>query len=172
MDNEKGTSFVPFFYLLMHTEALEASIIDVINQLLNEEPEYFLVDCSIQPVNDIKIFIDGDNGVSINKCAQWNRIIYKKIEENNWFTDGNFSLEISSPGIDRPLKLDRQYRKNIGKLVEVIEKTGQKTEGFLENVSDTTITLKVQEGKGKKAIQKNIDIAFNNIKTTTVQIIF
>lgn len=172
MNNEKGTKSVPFFYLLMHTEALEASITDLVNQLLSNDLVYFLVDVSIQPVNNIKIFIDGDQGVSINKCTQWNKVLYKKLEETNWFPNGDFSLEISSPGIDNPLKLHRQYLKNIGKLVEVIEKTGQKTEGLLAKVNNVDLTLHIKEGKGKKAIQKEIIIPFNNIKTTTVQIIF
>lgn len=156
----------------MHTEALEKSIIQIVNQLLNDDSAYFLVDVSIQPVNNIKIFIDGDQGVSINKCTQWNRVLYKKLEENNWFSNGDFSLEISSPGIDNPLKLHRQYLKNIEKLVEVIEKTGQKTEGLLTKVNNINITLQIKEGKGKKAIQKEIIIPFDNIETTTVQIIF
>lgn len=156
----------------MHIDALEKSIIEIVNQLLNDDSAYFLVDVSIQPVNNIKIFIDGDQGVSINKCTQWNRILYKKLEESNSFPNGDFSLEISSPGIDNPLKLHRQYLKNIGKLVEVIEKTDQKTEGLLAKVNNIDITLQIKEGKGKKAIQKEIIIPFDNIKTTTVQIIF
>lgn len=156
----------------MHIEALEKSIIEVVNQILNTDSAYFLIDVNIQPVNNIKIFIDGDQGVSIDKCMQWNRVLYKKIEESGWFPNGDFSLEISSPGIDKPLKLHRQYLKNIGKTVEVIETTGQKTVGLLTNVSDINLTLQIKEGKGKKAIQKQITLPFNNIKTTTVQIIF
>src|SRR6202012_5648956 len=102
-----------------------------IQALLESEQGYFLVDIRIKPTNNVKVFIDGDQGISIEKCVQFNRALYKKIEESGMFPEGDFSLEVSSPGLDEPLKLLRQYRKNIGTQVELVLQDGEKKEGRL-----------------------------------------
>ncbi len=86
----------------------------LVQALLANESGYFLVDVRIKPTNNVKVFIDGDQGISIEKCVQYNRALYKKLEESEFFPTGDFSLEVSSPGLDEPLKLLRQYKKNIG----------------------------------------------------------
>src|ERR1700744_4463252 len=106
-----------------------------IQALLESEQGYFLVDIRIKPTNNVKVFIDGNQGISIEKCVQFNRSLYKKIEESGLFPSGDFSLEVSSPGLDEPLKSFRQYRKNIGRNVEVILNEGNKKEGRLTTVS-------------------------------------
>ena len=82
------------------------------------EGDVFLVEIKIKPTNNIKLFLDADSGMSIEKCIHVNRALYKKIEESGLFPNGDFSLEVSSPGVDEPLKLHRQYIKNIGRSVE------------------------------------------------------
>jgi len=156
----------------MDVQTSKESVTHAIEELLATDSSYFLVEVSIKPINIIKIFIDGDQGVSINKCVQLNRALYKKIEEAAWFSLGDFSLEVSSPGIDKPLAILRQYHKNIGRQVEVVQNDGSILLGLLTTVTDDNIILQIQEGKGKKAIQKEISISFNNIKTTIVQIQF
>jgi len=94
------------------------------------------------------------------------------IEESNLYPDGDFSLEVSSPGLDEPLKMHRQYVKNIGRTVEVLFEDGSKKEGKLITVTDADILLEHTEGKGKKAITQQLVIPFNHIKSTTVQIKF
>jgi ribosome maturation factor RimP len=143
-----------------------------IGQVLEPEEGYFLVSFRIKPTNNIKVFIDGDNGLPIEKCVQFNRKLYKLIEEACFYPEGEFSLELSSPGIDEPLKLHRQYVKNIGRDVEVVFVDGTKKEGKLLTVTDADIILEHTEGKGKKAVTQQLVIPFNNIKTTTVQIKF
>jgi len=101
-----------------------------VEALISGEPDLFLVELRIKPTNNIKVFIDGDQGVSIDKLVHFNRVFYKQLEESGFFPNDDFSLEVSSPGLDEPLKLLRQYRKNIGRNVEVIEKEGIKIEGF------------------------------------------
>ena len=91
----------------------------LIERLIAETKEVFLVSVRIKPTNNIKVFLDADNGLSIEKCTKINRAMYRVIEEEGWYPDGNFSLEVSSPGVDEPLKLLRQYKKNIGRKVEV-----------------------------------------------------
>ncbi len=140
--------------------------------MLEEEPEYFLVNLRIKPTNNIKVFIDGDNGLPIEKCVKFNRKLYKLIEEEGWYPEGEFSLELSSPGIEEPLKMNRQYAKNIGRTVEVVFVDETKKEGKLLTVTEADIILEHTEGKGKKALTQQLVIPFNNIKTTTVQIKF
>src|SRR5690606_28093409 len=101
-----------------------------------------------------------------------NRALYKYIEETGLFPDGNFSLEVSSPGVDRPLQLHRQYLKNIGRNVEVLYTNGTKLEGTLKKVNEENITIEQHEGKGKNMKTKEVTILFNEIKHTTVLITF
>lgn len=136
------------------------------------EGDMFLVDMKVKPTHNIKIYLDADSGLGIEKCIKINRALYKMIEEAALFQDGDFSLEISSPGIDEPLKLHRQYRKNIGRKVEVLDLEGVKKEGKLIAVTDDLITIEYVEGKGKKAVTHQLDIPFSSIKQTKVQITF
>ena len=88
------------------------------------------------------------------------------------FPDGNFSLEVSSPGLDEPLKLKRQYKKNVGRFVEVTLLDGTKKEGKLLEASEDGILIEWEEGKGKKKETKQETILFEQVKTTKIQIKF
>ena len=140
--------------------------------LLEDNPDYFLVEIKINPTNNVKVFLDADGGVSIDKCVKYNRVLYKQIEESGIFPDGNFSLEVSSPGLDEPLKLIRQYIKNTGRNVEVLLHDGGKIEGKLKVVSDVTIQVEEVKGKNKKQEVLEHTIPIDNIKTTKIQIQF
>jgi ribosome maturation factor RimP len=141
----------------------------MIEALLASDPSSFLVDTRIAPGNHIKVFLDGDTGITIEKCVALNRALYKQLEESV-FPDGDFSLEVSSAGLDEPLKLRRQYQKNINRNVEVVTLDGQKFEGKLVNVTDNDIT--VEEYKGRKKEVVSHSILFENIKSTKVQVVF
>jgi ribosome maturation factor RimP len=148
-------------------------------EILSEEPVYFLVDLRIKPTNNVKVFLDGDSGITIEKCVQVNRKLYRKLEETAIFPDGDFSLEVSSAGLDEPLKLLRQYKKNIGRLVEVQLQDGTQKEGQLKDVSNEGIVLEVTSVKpsngklpSKKKEISSQSFLFNNIKSTKIQIVF
>jgi len=94
------------------------------------------------------------------------------IEDSGMFPPGEYSLEVSSPGVDEPLKLHRQYTKNIGRDVEVVFVDGTKKEGKLLEVAEADILLEHTSGKGKKAVTQQVLIPFQQIKSTTVQIKF
>jgi ribosome maturation factor RimP len=143
-----------------------------VEALIRDEPGVFLVDIRIKPTNNVKIFVDADNGLSIEKLVQYNRKLYKNIEESGFFPGGDFSLEVSSPGLEEPLKLHRQYLKNIGRFVEVIRKDGIKTEGKLVSATEAEIVVEEEKGKNKKKEVVTHIISFDNIKTTTIQIKF
>lgn len=153
---------------------MENSIINQITEKLEsliEGSTLFLVEIKVKPTNNIKIFLDGDNGVTIEAVSKINRALYKYIEETELFPNGDFSLEVSSPGVDEPLKFLRQYKKNIGRKVEVTLNEGeQPIEGKLKEATETEITI--EEVIGKKKETKETVIPFNNIKKTVVQISF
>ncbi len=140
--------------------------------LIGVEKDLFMVEVRIKPTNNIKIYIDGDQGVSVDKLVSYNRKLYRQLEEEGLFPNGDFSLELSSPGLDEPLKLHRQYVKNIGRPVEVTLVDGAKKEGVLQVVGDTQIELTETKGKGKKMETHTHVIAFSEIKATKIQIKF
>ena len=140
--------------------------------LIEAEKDLFLVDVRIKPTNNIKIYIDGDQGVSVDKLVSYNRKLYRQLEEEGLFPNGDFSLELSSPGLDEPLKLHRQYVKNIGRPVEVVLVEGAKLEGTLKAVTADEVEIETIKGKGKKAVTELQAIPFTTIKTTKVQIKF
>ena len=156
----------------MNEEAQIKEIELRIKNLIQADPAVFLVEVRIKPVNNIKVFIDGDQGVSIEKLVQYNRRLYKQLEEENLYPEGDFSLEISSPGLDEPLKLNRQYSKNIGRFVEVTHLNDVKREGKLISASDGEIVIEEIKGKGKKMETVQHTIPFSEIKTTKIQIKF
>jgi ribosome maturation factor RimP len=144
----------------------------LVETLLANEPDYFLVTVKIKPTNNIKVYLDGDNGLSIEKCALFNRKLYKLIEEANIFPASDFSLEVSSPGVNEPLKLHRQYVKNIGRQVSIVFNDGSQKEGKLIQVTNNDLVIEQTTGKGKTKQTQQLVIPFHNIKTTTVQIQF
>ena len=172
MKQQKGTATVPFSFFGMANEAQIQALEKLLNSLLAEEPDYFLVSLRIKPTNNVKVFIDGDQGLPIEKCVRFNRQLYKLIEETGMYPEGEFSLELSSPGVDEPLKMHRQYLKNIGRNVEVTFNDDIIQEGKLLTVTEADIMIEYTEGKGKKAVTQQVVIPFENIKTTIVQIKF
>jgi ribosome maturation factor RimP len=147
------------------------------SHILNNDPGFFLVDVIIRQGNNVKVYVDADQGVTIEKLVQLNRQLYKQIEGLGLFPGGNFSLEVSSPGLDEPLKLHRQYQKNMGRIVEVIKSDGIKVEGKLAGVSETEIVIeeeiKSKQGKKGKSTEPAVHvIPLSEIKTTKIQIKF
>ena len=148
------------------------TIEDKLKPMLEAHPTHFLVEIRVKPTNNFKIFIDADEGINLSGLIEYNRKLYRQIEESGMFPDGNFSLEVSSPGLDEPLKLKRQYKKNVGRFVEVTLLDGTKKEGKLIEATEDGILIEWEEGKGKKKETKQETILFNQVKTTKIQIKF
>jgi len=168
----KGTKSFPSSFLTMEVNDLKERVYGIIEPLLLEDPEFFLVFVKVKPGHIIKIYLDGDNGLPIQKCIYFNRKLYRAIEEAGWFPEGDFALEVSSPGVDEPLLLKRQYNKNINRKVEVELLDGTKKEGTLTTVAESDIIIEWTEVKGKKATQQQLLIPFESIKSTIDQIQF
>lgn len=143
-----------------------------VEELLKEWPSVFLIEVKMALGNVISVLLDADDGITIEKCTIVNKALYKFIEESDFFPDGNFSLEVSSPGVGKPLKLIRQYQKNIGRKVGVLMNDDTTIEGILKEVNEENIIIEEQIGKGKKMTMNTTTILFNQIKHTTVLITF
>ncbi|TAL42888.1 MAG: ribosome maturation factor [Chitinophagaceae bacterium] len=156
----------------MNPETQIQAIEQKLGKLLENEQGYFLVELNISPANNIKVFVDADQGASIDHLTKLNRALYKQIEEGGMFPGGDFSLEVSSPGLDEPLKLQRQYLKNVGRYVDILMKSGVKLEGKLINSTENEIMIEEEKGKGKKKEVIQYIVLKDEIKTTKIQIRF
>jgi ribosome maturation factor RimP len=156
----------------MASETQIQTISGMMQDLLQDTPDIFLVDVRIKPTNNIKVALDADGGISIEKCVSFNRKLYRQLEEAAMYPEGDFSLEVSSPGLDEPLKMYRQYLKNISRGVEVTLLDGMIIEGVLTAVNEKEIALEETKGKNKKKEVVQHTIPFTNIKSTKIQIKF
>lgn len=122
--------------------------------------------------HQIRIFVDSDERLTIERCAELSRHLEGILEENEWVPE-KYLLEVSSPGVGEPLELLRQYKKNLGRKVEVKMNNGERYSGNLSEVSDDSIKVTAKQGKKKKEIEpKEWLIAFSEIKETKVKISF
>ena len=164
----------------MLPDTKQKAIEDFVNAQLTGSEDVFLVEVKVIPGNNIKVFLDADNGITIEKCIKINRALYNQIEESELFPNNDFSLEVSSPGVEEPLQLHRQYKKNIGRTVEVMMNDGTKKEGKLITVNDDEIVIEEIQPKGKKTPpdsyrdnrDKTTNILFNQVKHTKVLVTF
>ena len=156
----------------MNGESQIQALEKMIGGIIDGTPGIFLVEMKLLPGNNIKVFVDGDNGIAIDKLVQYNRGFYKQIEESGFFPNGDFSLEVSSPGLDEPLKLHRQYVKNMGRYVDVVMKDGIKHEGKMVSVLENEIIIEEEKGSGKKKQVIPHTLPYSEIKSTTIQIKF
>jgi len=142
---------------------------DKVNEL-TADSSLFLVEVKMKPTNNIKVYLDGDQGVNVESCTKINRALYKMIEEAALYPEGDFSLEVSSPGVDEPLRFLRQYIKNIGRTVEVTVQDETKHLGVLKEVSEERVVLETKLPKNKGV--STAEIPFDTITKTVVQIVF
>lgn len=139
----------------------------VVSQEL-EGTDLFLVDLKIGKDNKISVFIDGDNGVTIQNCIDLSR----KIESNFDREVEDFELSVFSSGVGEPLKLNRQYKKNIGRNIEVItNEEGETIVGELLMVDEEKIVVRIQPKKKKDPIVEK-EIFIDNIKESKIIILF
>ncbi len=147
-------------------------VADLLQIFLDENPNLFLIDLKITGDNNIRVLLDGDEGVTLEACIAASR----QIEHNLNREEQDFSLEVSSAGIGSPLELPRQYNKNKGKVLEAITLEDEVFEGNLVEVNQLGITLewKARElkpiGKGKVTVIKTKQLPFISIKKARVVI--
>jgi ribosome maturation factor RimP len=130
----------------------------------------FVVEVSLtgpKSYQKLRVFLDGDNGITIEQCAKISRKLATKLDEEDLIKDA-YQLEVSSAGIDQPLKLLRQYYKNIGRSVKVFKADGKEEKGKLIAVSEQEIQIEV---KNKKVTEMST-ILFQDIHHTKVLVTF
>ncbi|HTE00491.1 MAG TPA: ribosome assembly cofactor RimP [Mucilaginibacter sp.] len=137
-----------------------------------ERTDLYLVDVKMHPNGKLVILVDGDQGIGVGECAQISRHVGFHLEEEN-VLDTAYNLEVSSPGIDSPLTLPRQYVKNIERQLAIKMADGSKREGKLNGLTEDAILLEetIKE-KGKKAETIESVIPMNKITETKVLISF
>ncbi len=153
--------------------AFKDKVSALLEEVLKDKTSLFLVDFTINDQYKIMITLDGDNGVNLQDCIDVSRAIDANLDRE----EQDYSLEVASAGVSTPLKMVRQYQKNIGRILKV--KTATETiEAVLEQVSDEGITLSwtarepKKIGKGKETVEHKRDISYSEIKEAIVIIIF
>lgn len=161
---------LPSFYTSM---TFKEKVTNLLEEGLLENPSLFLVDLSISEGYKITVTLDGDNGVTLQDCIDVSRIIENNLDRE----EQDFSLEVASAGVSTPLKLVRQYKKNIGRTLKV-KTTAETIEAKLEAATEESITLSwtarepKKIGKGKETVEHQREIPYLEIKEAIVIIIF
>lgn len=149
-------------------ERLEA----LINKWLEDKPDHFLVEVKILPGNKVQVFMDADKGIKIDTCAQISRYLEEYLDEEQPLGE-KYILEVSSPGMGRPIKVLRQFNRRIGSEVTVWKLDGEKLIGVLKEATDTGITIEEQIKQKKKIIDTvTHEIPFVDIKSTKLNFNF
>lgn len=145
-----------------------------LSEFLAQREDLFLVDLKISPSDDITVILDGDQGVSIQDCLDASRAIEFNMDREAH----DFSLQVMSAGLSEPLVLPRQYKKNIGREIEILTNEDKKISGALTAADDEKITLTFHYrkakavGKGKVDVTEERQIPLKEIKKALVQVKF
>lgn len=160
----------PLFIAVIMDQNLVKTLVD---EAVEENESLFLIELNFLPNNKIKVVVDGDQGISLKECIR----ISRHVEHNLDREEEDFGLEVTSPDITQPLTVERQYQKNIDRVLKVKTEEGE-VEGTLVEVDEKGISLKWKTrepkpiGKGKVTVEKHATIAFENIKEAKVKITF
>lgn len=152
----------------------KSKVQEVLDAALAEREHLFLIDLSINDANKISVILDGDFGVNLQDCIDVSRAVENNLDRE----EQDFSLEVASAGVSSPLKLVRQFKKNIGRTIKVKAISSEEIEAKLSMADDEKITLEWQArepkkiGKGKETVDKKLEIPYENIKEAIVIISF
>jgi len=147
---------------------------NLIDEAIADNSDLFLIDFNISPENKIFVEVDGDKGVSLKECIRISRGIEHNLDREN----EDFSLEVTTPDVSNPLKVKRQYNKNLNRILTLKLADGSVVEGTLKRVEANEIDLewKAREpkpiGKGKITVDKRATVPFEDILEAKVKIIF
>jgi ribosome maturation factor RimP len=148
-------------------------VYSLVTEGLIEKPSIFLIDLTITDAFKIIVSLDGDNGVLLQDCID----VSRSIENNLDREEQDFSLEVASVGVGSPLKMVRQYKKNVGRTL-IVKLATETIEAELVEANDNFIILswKAREpkklGKGKETVQKREEILYTEIKEAIVTVTF
>lgn len=153
---------------------MEKIVRELLDAAFEERQDLFLIDLDITAGNIIKVVIDGDHDVKVADCIFVSRAVEHQLDRDEY----DFSLEVTSAGVGKPLKHYRQFVKNIGRKLEILDRDKNKEIGTLEAATENAVTIvwKAREpkpvGKGKITVDKEWSIEYDKIKQAKVVITF
>ncbi len=150
----------------------EKAVLEVVNRH-TEGTGLFIVDIHVSASNSIRVVVDSDEGVTVKECSDLTRAIENGLDRDK----EDFNLEVSSPGLSEPLKVLRQYSKNIGREVVIETVDGQKHKGKLTGLSDNGILfeelVKVKGEKKRPETKLMIrELDFDRVRSTKLVVLF
>jgi ribosome maturation factor RimP len=154
--------------LCIFTNMIEKSVVKAIVEDFLRDSDNYPVTIEVKPGNRIVVEIDNDHSVSIDDCIALNRFIESRLDRDI----EDYELEVGSAGISQPFKLLRQYKKNIGKEVEVLLKNKKKQEGLLKEADENQIILTIEKqvkpegAKRKITVEEDLIFTYDEIKYT------
>ena len=155
-DKMWGREF-PFLLLMID----KFKVLDIVKDVLEGSDKY-LINMKITPDNRIFVDIDGDNGINIDDCIEVSRAIESQLDRD----EEDFELNVSSAGADSPLKMPRQYRRHVGRELNVTPFDGEQVEGTLMEADDQHFVIKIK-GKKKESAREE-SFAYEDVKTAKV----
>lgn len=153
---------------------IDRTLIETLIANAIEGTSCFVVELKIGNSNEINVELDSDEGVSVEDCM----MVSRGIEHNLDREEADFSLKVTSPGADQPLKVWRQYKRHVGRTLKIETAEGQELKGELIAVNDEEITIitapqKVKKGKKKETVEpEEIALKRDDIKSATVVLSF
>ena len=151
----------------------QTAVKELVDEALALNESLYLIELSISVNNKIQVVVDGDIGVPLSECIRISRNVNDHLDRE----EEDFSLEVTTPDIAHPLKIKRQYIKNLNRILKV-KTLEEELEGTLVQADDDEIVLnwKAREpkpiGKGKVTVQKTATIEYKDIKEAKVKIVF
>ncbi len=151
-----------------------AKVEQLVHEFLETRKDLYLVDLKISAGDDITVILDGDEGLSLQDCLDASRAIEFNLDRE----EHDFSLQVMSPGLSEPLKLPRQFKKNMGREIEVLLNSDEKIQGEVVAVDEDKVTIVLRYrrpkliGKGKEDVVENKEIPYTDIKKALVVIKF
>ena len=148
----------PFIYAITRSQMNVSEIKDALQSELVARG-CFLVDVSVSKDNDITVTIESENGkIELDDCVALSRYFETQFDRET----EDYSLTMTSAGLDQPFKVFRQFQKAVGSKVEVQLKGGKKMVALLEAADEESVTLKYSvkeavEGKKKKELVEHVD---------------
>jgi len=144
----------------------------IVEEFLQGSP-LFLVELKVSGRNQIAVFIDGDHGVPISSCVELSRHIESLLDREI----EDYELEVSSSGIDKPLVMPRQFKKNIGREILFADTEGKKVRAKLIAADETNFTIEKQISKKKKKDNTPPEetlqqLPYTHVKEVKVQVSF
>jgi ribosome maturation factor RimP len=149
--------------------------VDLVRSCLQDElPRrgLFLVDVTVSPGNRITVHADSMKGITVEECIAVSRFIESRFNRET----EDYELEVSSPGLDNPLKQPVQYQKNLGRWLDVITFDGLKTTGKLVRASEGSIALEIEtiekdaRTRKKVVVKKLFEKRIDEIKAAKIVI--